>query len=87
MDAPGCNPYPTGSRIEVYWPGDRQWFGAKVTDTRITSYKIRGKNVMCHEVFCYYELDAHQQWHSLHNNKIRSKIITSTATIDTGLQN
>ena len=28
--------------------------------------------VPSHEVYCHYEIDNWEQWHSLHNNKIRS---------------
>ena len=71
MDAPDYNPFPSGARIEVWWPGDKQWFAAQVTDTRIEEHKIKGAKVPCHEIYCVYELDQHEQWHSLHNNKIR----------------
>ena len=71
MDAPDYNPFPTGSSILVWWPGDKMWYGAKVTDTRIELHKVKGAKVPCHEVYCVYELDYHEQWHSLHNNKIR----------------
>ena len=71
MDTPDCNPFPTGSFVEVWWPGDRQWYAAKVKDTRIELHKVKGAKVPCHEVYCVYELDDHEQWHSLHNNKIR----------------
>ena len=75
MDAPGYNPFPTGSRIEIWWPGDKIWYTARVTGTRIELHKVRrrGAKVPCHEVYCVYELDNHEQWHSLHNNKIREK--------------
>ena len=42
MDAPGYNPFPTGSRVEVWWPGDRRWYVAQVTGTRIELHKIKG---------------------------------------------
>ena len=71
MEDPGNNPFPTGSHIEVWWPGNRQYFAAQVTDTRIEEHKIKGAMVPGHEIYCIYELDKHEQWHSLHNNKIR----------------
>ena len=71
MDARGYNPFPIGSRVEVWWAGDRRWYVAQVTDTRIELHKIKGAKVPCHEVYCHYELDYHEQWHSLHNNKLR----------------
>ena len=72
MDAPDYNPFPSGANIEVWWPGDKQWFAAQVTNTRIEHHKIKGVKVPCHEIYCVYELDRHEQWHSLHNNKIRT---------------
>ena len=79
IDDSRYNPYmyPTGSRVEVWWPGDQQWYVAKVTDTRIEAHKIKGARVPCQELFCHYELDDHKQWHSLHNNKIRAATATS----------
>ena len=73
MDAADYNPFPTGSNVDVWWPGDKMWYAAKVTDTRIELHKVKGAKVPCHEVYCVYELDDHEQWHSLHNNKIREK--------------
>ena len=73
MNAPGHNPFPTGSYVEVWWPGERQWYAAHVADTRIELHKVMGTKVPFHEVFCHYELDSHEQWHSLHNNKVRKK--------------
>jgi len=79
MDAPDCNPFPNGSRVEVWWPGDWQWYVARVVDTRIELHKIKGAQVPCHEVYCHYELDNHKQWHSLHNNKLRMAKLTAGA--------
>ena len=78
MDAADYNPFPTGSRVEVWWTGDRQWYAARVTDTRIELHKVKGAKVPCHEVYCVYELDGHEQWHSLHNNKIRTAMAEPT---------
>ena len=73
MNASDYNPFPTGSRVEIWWPGDKMWYIARVTDTRIEMHKVKGAIVPGHEVYCLYELDDHEQWHSLHNNKIRGK--------------
>eukprot|EP00966_Prymnesium_polylepis_P019015 438317-Prymnesium_polylepis.1 len=67
------NPFPTGANVEVWWTGDKMWYSARVTDTRIELHKIKGAMVPGHEVHCVYELDNHEQWHSLHNNKIREE--------------
>lgn len=63
--------YPESSHVEVYWPGDKAWYAAEVTETRIKDHKLKGAKVSCREIHCVYELDAHEQWHSLHNNRIR----------------
>lgn len=63
--------YPAGSRVDVWWPGERQWFTAKVTETRTEVHTVKRTKVLCREIFCVYELDDHEQWHSLHNNKVR----------------
>ena len=72
MDTSGFNPYPTGSNVDVWWPGNKAWYRARVTDTRINLHKVKGSMVPSHEVYCHYEIDDWEQWHSLHNNKIRS---------------
>ena len=71
MDAPDFNPFPTGARVDVWWTGYKEWYTALVTDTRIELHKIKGALVPGHEIYCHYEVDDHEQWHSLHNNKIR----------------
>ena len=71
--------YPTGSRVDIYWPGERQWFTAQVTDTRTEVHTVKREKVLCREIYCVYELDDHEQWHSLHNNKVReAKTVTET---------
>ena len=42
-----------------------------MTNTRIEHHKIKGAKVPCHEIYCVYELDEDELWHSQHNNKIR----------------
>ena len=74
MDAPDLNPFPTGSFVDIWWTGDKMWYTARVTDTRIEMHKIKGAKRPVHEIYCVYELDNHEQWHALHNNKIRGKI-------------
>ena len=80
MDAPDYNPFPVGSRVEVWWTGDKMWYAARVTDARIELHKIKGAMVPCHEVYSVYELDDHEQWHSLHNNKIRKSAGATRST-------
>ena len=65
------NPFPKGSRVEVWWTGERQWYIATVTDTRLEPHRVKGKDVLCHELHCQYVLDGLEQWHSLHNNRVR----------------
>ena len=63
--------YPVGSCILVYWSGERQWFKANVTDSRTEVHKVKGVKISCREVFCRYDEDGHEQWHAIHNNRIR----------------
>ena len=70
--------YPTGSRVKVYWPGEKQWYIAAVTSTRTEIHKVRKVQVKCREIYCVYELDGHEQWHSLHNNKVQAAVTTGT---------
>ena len=46
--------FPTGSRVEAYWPGDEEWFAAAVLKTRTMSHNIDGAQTLCREIFCYY---------------------------------
>jgi hypothetical protein len=70
--------YPTGSRVKVYWPGEKQWYIAAVTSTRTEIHRVRKAQVKCREIYCVYELDGHEQWHSLHNNKVQAADTTGT---------
>ena len=65
--------FPTASRrVDVWWPGDNEWYAATVLKTRTMLHNIDGTKTLCHEIFCDYDLDAHMQWHSLHNNRLES---------------
>ena len=66
------DPFPIGSRAEVWWSGESRWFIATVLTTRAVWHSIKRVRTLCREIFCYYPLDDHMQWHSLHNNKIRT---------------
>ena len=57
--------YPTGSRVDVWWPGDKEWYTASVLKTRTVPHTIDGTKALCREIFCYYDLDGHMQWHAL----------------------
>ena len=49
----------------VWWTGHKEWFTALVTKTRIELHRVKGLMVPSHEIYCVYELDQHQQWHSM----------------------
>lgn len=66
------DPFPAGSRVEVWWKGDKAFYRATVLTTRTNCHKIQGIQTMCREVYCDYDLDGHMQWHSLHNNYVRT---------------
>lgn len=66
------DPFNTGSRVDVWWPGDSCWYVAVVLTTRTTWHTIKRTKTLCREIFCEYELDGLMQWHSLHNNNVRS---------------
>ena len=63
--------FPAGTRVQVWWSGDRQWFTATVSVSRTVKHKVKGLKIPCREIYCVYELDDLEQWHSIHNNKIR----------------
>ena len=64
--------YPMGYRVDVWWPGDKEWYSATVLKTRVESHTIAGMKTTCRAIFCDYDLDGHMQWHSLHNNDVRT---------------
>ena len=63
--------YPSGSHVDVWWCGDKQWFLAKVTDTRTSVRTIKGEKVIVLEIHCRYLLDEVEQWHAMHNTTVR----------------
>ena len=65
--------FPAGSRVDVWWPGDRAWYEADVIETRTEPHKIKGSRVLAREIFCRYLLDGVEKWHSLHNNRVRAR--------------
>lgn len=68
------DPFPAGSRIDVWWPGESRWFTATVLTTRTAWHSVRRVKTLCRELYCDYDLDGHMQWHSIHNNKIRQTV-------------
>ena len=36
--------YPTGSRVDVWWPGDEEWYTASVLKTRTEPHTIDGRD-------------------------------------------
>ena len=79
MGSLGYDRYPTGSRVEVWWPGDKKWYLAEVTETRTQLRTIRREKVLCREIYCLYALDGLDFWHSLHNTRVR---VATTTTED-----
>ena len=74
------DPFPRGSRVEVWWKGDKAFYRATVLTTRTSWHKIQGVQTLCREIYCDYDLDAHMQWHSLHNNYIRTSLTDAQQT-------
>lgn len=67
-----ADPFPIGTRMQVWWPGDSSYYIATVLKTRVALHIIKRLKTLCREIFCEYELDGLMQWHSLHNNNVRS---------------
>ena len=38
--------YPTGSRVDVWWPGDEEWYTASVLKTRTEPHTIDGTKAL-----------------------------------------
>ena len=72
--------YPTGSRVDVWWPDDEEWYAATVLKTRTMSHTVDGAETLCHEIFFDYDLDGDTQWHSLHNHDVR--VCTTPSPVD-----
>eukprot|EP00966_Prymnesium_polylepis_P267076 6170135-Prymnesium_polylepis.1 len=66
-----ADPFPTGTRVDVWWPGDKRWYRASVLKTRTAWHSILRTKTLCREIFCDYELDGVLKFHSLHNTKVR----------------
>ena len=66
-----ADPFPAGSRVEVWWPGDACYYTAMVLKTRAAWHSIKRAKTLCRELFCDYELDGVMKFHSLHNTKVR----------------
>ena len=47
---------------------------AAVTDTRIKLHKVKTAQTECREIFCVYELDGHEQWHSLRSTVVAREV-------------
>jgi hypothetical protein len=39
--------YPTGSRVDVWWAGDKEWYTASVLKTRTEPHTIDGTKALC----------------------------------------
>ena len=63
--------HPTGSRVNVWWPDDEEWYAATVLKTCTISHTVDGAETLCREIFCDYDLDGDTRWHSLHNHDVR----------------
>ena len=72
------DPYPSGSLVDIWWPGDRQWYSATVLTTRVMEHGAKGSKTRGREIYADYILDGHMQWHSLHNNKVRKTTVTGS---------
>ena len=84
-----CDLFPAGSRVDVWWPGDRAWYEADVIETRTEPHKIKGSRVLAREIFCRYLLDGVEKWHSLHNNRVRARTMMAERDVfhrDSGAQ-
>ena len=63
--------YPTGSRVDVWWADDEEWYAATVLKTRTMTHTIAGAQTLCREIMCIYDFDGDIQWHSLHDRDVR----------------
>ena len=66
--------YPRDTKVDVWWPGDRQWYSGTVLTTRVMKHGAKGRKTRDREIYVDYLLDGHMQYHSLHNNKVRKTV-------------
>jgi hypothetical protein len=59
--------YPAGTRVEVWWPDDAEWYAGRVIETRVEHYRKHGR---CREVGILYD-DAIFKWHTVFDHAIR----------------
>ena len=38
--------------MDVWWPGDEEWYTASVLKTRTEPHTIDGTKALCREIFC-----------------------------------
>jgi hypothetical protein len=70
-----ADPFPTGTSVDIWWTGDKCFYSATVLTTRTAWHNIKRVRTLCREIYCDYMLvDGHMQWHSLHNNKVRTAL-------------
>ena len=63
--------YPTGSRVEMYWSKEKEWYAATVLKTRSESHVVDGAKTLCREILCDYDIGDRLQWHSMHVSHVR----------------
>ena len=65
--------WPVGSRVEVYWYIDAEWYVGTVIGSRVKREMLAGVPTPVREIQVRYDMDAKELWHALHNNQVRAE--------------
>ena len=63
--------FPIGTRVEVWWYLDKQWYAGVVLDSKVRKGKVHGKSISRREIMVRYDSDDQRLWHALCSNSVR----------------
>ena len=65
--------WPVGSRVEIYWTGEREWYIGTVTKSFVRRSLLAGRRVPLREIEVRYDFDNQKLTHKLNGTMIRSE--------------
>ena len=63
--------FPVGTRVELYWYGERVWYKATVIDSAVRKGKVHGNLLARREIKVKYDADNIVMWHALSDCSVR----------------
>ena len=74
------DPYPTGTKVQVFWAGDKQWFNGTILSTEVWSGSSGLNNEPRRQVQISYD-DGNVLTHSLHNTMVRTVVLDESTPV------